>query len=108
MNNFHDDSAFFPNKTNADDTLIVLLHGGPGLSHEYLLPLSTKLSHLGTAATYQQGFSQMDSNDWSISKLTDELDLFIKKHKKRHLILAAHSFGSVIAINYASKFNTVS
>ncbi len=53
------------------------------------------------------GFSDSHSNAWTVEKLTSELYQLLQSQKKKHAILVADSFRSVVAINYASKFNFV-
>lgn len=101
----NNESPTFILKDNNKDTLIILLHGGPGLSCGYFDSLINRLSINYDLFSYDQGTQLSEKpQNWSISNLVIELHTIIKKYSNRKIYLLAHSFGSVIAINYALKY----
>lgn len=94
---------------NSDSSkpVIVFVHGGPGLSHHYFLPLMESLSAVAICLSYDQGTQlKILPATWSIRSLVEELNFVIEENfKGKEVILFAHSFGSVIALEYACKFN---
>ncbi|MDX1315473.1 MAG: alpha/beta fold hydrolase [Eudoraea sp.] len=87
------------------DTLVVL-HGGPGLSHKYLKPqLDSLLSPNFTLLYYDQrgsGWSEGVEDTLKLNMRTYVSDLEqIRKHfRLSQLNLMGHSFGGLLAMNY--------
>ncbi|MCX5741389.1 MAG: alpha/beta fold hydrolase [Proteobacteria bacterium] len=89
--------------------LIVLLHGGPGVSHEYMLPLETLVDDGYAVATYdQRGVGRTsaprDPNDQDVLDLAHDLEAFRETLHVDKIDLVAHSFGGVIAMAYADAY----
>ena len=97
------------NITGIGDTLIVL-HGGPGLSHQYLLPqLDSLLSNDFTLVFYDQRGSGWSEGETDTSAL--KMDTFVEDLEalRIHLGLSkvnllGHSFGGLLAMYYAVKY----
>lgn len=94
------------------ETPLVVLHGGPGACHEYLLPL-TDLAPSTTLIFYDQignGRSTHlpdkagDEAFWSIDLFKDELDnlLLHLGLKDRPIDVYGHSWGGMLAAEWAS------
>lgn len=88
---------------------IVVLHGGPGLFHNYLVKNFEKLAEKYQIIFYDQrgcGKTAFPSDTTSITIENYVSDLeAIRVHLKIEKInLAGHSWGAILAINYAKQF----
>ena len=86
---------------------LVAIHGGPGGSHDYLLPL-TKLSEERTIILYDQldcGESDRpnDPRNWTIDRFVAEVDAVREALELETCILLGHSWGGLIAVEYAAR-----
>ena len=88
------------------DTLVIL-HGGPGFSHQYLKPqLDTLLSTHFTLLYYDQrgsGWSdgQNDTLNLKIENFVEDLEQIRTYFKLNKLNLLGHSFGGLLGMHYA-------
>lgn len=88
---------------------LLLLHGGPGLNHEYLEPLDEWLPELGVEYYhYDQlgsyGSDQPDAPElWTIERFTDEVEQVrvALGLDDDNFVLFGHSWGGLLAIEYA-------
>jgi proline iminopeptidase len=91
-------------------TKVLLLHGGPGFSHEYLECFEDFLPQAGIEMVYydQLGCGNSDHpNDdslWTIARYTDEVEAVRKELGLENFILYGHSWGGMLAIEYALKY----
>ncbi|MBT8310680.1 MAG: alpha/beta fold hydrolase [Flavobacteriaceae bacterium] len=91
------------------DTLVVL-HGGPGLSHKYLKPqLDSLLSSNFTLLYYDQrgsGWSEgtKDTLKLNMQTFISDLDEIRRHFKLSELNLVGHSFGGLLAMHYGITF----
>lgn len=91
------------------DTLIVL-HGGPGLSHRYLKPqLDSLLSENFTLLYYDQRGSgwtegEKDTTQLTITAFVHDLEHFRKHFGLEQVNLLGHSFGGLLAMHYAISY----
>ncbi|MCB1051776.1 MAG: alpha/beta hydrolase [Acidobacteria bacterium] len=85
---------------------IILLHGGPGLSHDYFLPAFETLAKTHQVIFFDQRLSGASSVDVEADQIT--MDAFVAdingiadhfKLEKFHLL--GHSYGGLIAMFYA-------
>jgi proline iminopeptidase len=86
---------------------LIAIHGGPGGSHEYLLPL-TKLSEERTIILYDQldcGGSDKpgDPANWTVDRFVAELDALRAALEIDRCIVLGHSWGGLIAVEYAAR-----
>ncbi|MBL4668763.1 MAG: alpha/beta fold hydrolase [Flavobacteriales bacterium] len=86
-----------------------MLHGGPGLFHNYLVPHFQELAKEYQIIFYDQrgcGKTDFPKDTSSINILTYVEDLeAIRNHLKiEKLNLIGHSWGSLLAINYTKKY----
>jgi proline-specific peptidase len=86
---------------------LIAIHGGPGGSHDYLLPL-TRLSEERTVILYDQldcGESDKpnDPRNWTIDRFVAEVDALRKALELDRWILLGHSWGGLIAVEYAAR-----
>ncbi len=89
---------------------VLLLHGGPGFSHEYLECFEDFLPRAGIEMIYydQLGCGNSDHpNDdrlWSIARYTEEVEAVRKGLGLERFVLYGHSWGGMLAIEYALKY----
>jgi proline iminopeptidase len=86
---------------------LIAIHGGPGGSHDYLLPL-TRLSEERTVILYDQldcGDSDKpgDPRNWEVERFVAEVDTLRKALEIDRCILLGHSWGGLIAVEYAAR-----
>lgn len=85
---------------------IIVIHGGPGLSHDYLLPQMAKLAETNLVIFYDQrgcGLSTGEINPESIQIETfindlEEIRKFLRYDK---ITILGHSWGGFLAMRYA-------
>jgi proline iminopeptidase len=87
-----------------DASKLLLLHGGPGADHAYLLPQMLHLARLYNVILYDQrggGKSKTDSNaPVTIETHVADLDAVVKEFELGSPSIVAYSFGSMIALFY--------
>lgn len=93
-------------RTLGKGTPIIVIHGGPGLSQNYLLPQLYRLAEKYFVIFYDQrgcGESKGDFNADTINIQTyiNDLDAIIKAFKLDKAALLGHSWGGLLAMQYA-------
>jgi proline iminopeptidase len=88
---------------------IVCLHGGPGATHDYLLPLRDLAEHGHRVVFYDQlgcGSSELPKNYalFTIERGVDELEAFRREMKLGTVHLMGSSYGGMLALAYALKY----
>jgi proline iminopeptidase len=88
---------------------IIVLHGGPGLFHNYLTPHFEKLAEKYQIIFYdQRGCGKTDfpkdTTSINVDQYVEDLEAIRNHLKIEKLILAGHSFGAILAINYGKKY----
>ncbi|HWA90675.1 MAG TPA: proline iminopeptidase-family hydrolase [Rhizomicrobium sp.] len=89
---------------------VLLLHGGPGFSHDYLECFEDFLPAAGIEMYhYDQlgcGLSDHPNDDrlWTVARYTDEVEAVRKGLGLENFILYGHSWGGILAIEYALKY----
>ncbi len=111
-----DNTRFYYKTVGSGDTLVVL-HGGPGLSHKYLKPqLDSLLSSSFTLLYYDQRGSGWSGGVEDTLKLNmrtyvSDLDQIRDQFKISKLNLMGHSFGGLLGmyygINYPEHLNSL-
>ncbi|NGX35731.1 MAG: Proline iminopeptidase [Candidatus Anoxychlamydiales bacterium] len=86
-------------------TPLLIVHGGPGMAHNYLLSLS-QLAHDRPVIFYDQlgcGRSEKpnDNSLWNLSRFTQELKCVIEQLHLKEIHLLGHSWGGTIVSEYA-------
>ena len=83
---------------------LVLLHGGPGLGHDYLLPLAALAQDREIIFFDQLGCGRSDiptdPSAYTIAKFATRLDALRAALKLDRIALYGHSWGGVLAIEY--------
>jgi proline iminopeptidase len=88
---------------------VLLLHGGPGFSHEYLEAFESFLPPAGIEMYYydQLGCNNSDQPDdtslWTIDRYCEEVEEVRRGLGLEHFVLYGHSWGGILAIEYALK-----
>ena len=88
---------------------IVCLHGGPGACHNYLLPLADLAKYGFRVIFYDQlgcGKSELPKNYalFSVERGVEELEAFRKTMKLGRMHLMGSSYGGMLALSYALKY----
>jgi proline iminopeptidase len=89
---------------------VLLLHGGPGFTHDYLACFERFLPPAGIEFYFydQLGCGNSDHpNDdklWTIARYVEEVETVRKALGLDHFILYGHSWGGMLAIEYALKY----
>ena len=85
-------------------TPLLLLHGGPGAAHYYLLPLAALADERPVIFYDQLGCGQSDSPQdtsiYTIQRSVDEVDAVRRELGLEEIILYGHSWGAMLAIEY--------
>ncbi|MFN3235208.1 MAG: proline iminopeptidase-family hydrolase [Gammaproteobacteria bacterium] len=95
----------FYTKENKEKPPLLVIHGGPGVPHDYLLSLS-QLAILQPIIFYDQlgcGASEHPENDtlWKIERFVEEVQILCTSLKIKKLHIYGHSFGAAVGLEYA-------
>ena len=97
-------------KIGAGGIKVLLLHGGPGVSHEYLEAMESFLPQAGIEMYYydQLGCNNSDRPDdaslWTLARYTEEVEEVRRALGLEHFVLYGHSWGGILAIEYALNY----
>ena len=88
---------------------VLLLHGGPGFTHEYLEPLAESLSAAGIEVYLYDQLGSYDSDQpdepdlWQIERFVDEVEQVRTALGlgPDNFVLYGHSWGGILAMEYA-------
>jgi proline iminopeptidase len=89
---------------------VLVLHGGPGLSHEYLEALESFLPPAGIQMYYydQLGCNNsdqpQDASLWTLERYVEEVEAVRAGLGLDQFVLYGHSWGGILAIDYALKY----
>ena len=97
---------------NNPDMKLLLLHGGPGATHEYFKILDQYLPQENIEYYYYDQFGSFNSDpsnnpaDWTIDRFVDEVETVRKKLglTPSNFYLLGHSWGGLLAMEYALKY----
>jgi proline iminopeptidase len=93
---------------------VLLLHGGPGQTHEYFEIFSRFLTSAGITIYYYDQFGSYfsqtptagqlnDTSIWKISRYVDEVEQVRKGLRLNKLFVYGHSYGALLALAYTYK-----
>ena len=90
---------------NSSKAPLLVLHGGPGSAHNYLLSLAKLAEYDRQVIFYDQlGCGESDKSDdnslWTINNFVEELQTVRKELKLAKIHLLGHSWGGMLAIEY--------
>ena len=93
---------------DGDALPVLLLHGGPGAAHDYMLPLAERLSEHRPAIVYDQlGCGRADRPDdtslWTVDRSVTELDQVRAALGLDRCHLLGQSWGGWLAIDYMAR-----
>ncbi|WP_432383505.1 proline iminopeptidase-family hydrolase [Duganella sp. P38] len=94
-------------KIGSGPVKVLLLHGGPGFTHEYLEAMESFLPQAGIEMYYydQLGCGNSDQPDdaalWTLPRYLEELEEVRKGLGLDNFVLYGHSWGGVLGIEYA-------
>jgi proline iminopeptidase len=97
-------------RLGSGSTKVLLLHGGPGFSHEYLEAMESFLPDAGIEMYYydQLGCNNSDQPDdpslWTLARYTEEVEEVRRGLGLDHFVLYGHSWGGILAIEYALNY----
>lgn len=99
------DSTLFCRVFGQGDPIIVI-HGGPGLSQDYLLPLMARLAKNHQVIFYDQrccgaSTGKIDSQSIQIQTYLDDLESIRKHFGYKKFSVLGHSWGGFLAMQYA-------
>lgn len=104
-----DDGQLFFQKFGSGDPIIVL-HGGPGMDQGYLLPQMLELAKDHEVIFYDQRGSgksldtEISPQYINLERFTKDLEQFRLGLELKKFVLIGHSWGSKLAMNYATKY----
>lgn len=92
-------------KTMGRGSPLIVLHGGPGFSHDHLLPLS-KLARDNFLIFYDQrgggkSTGEITPETINLGTFIDDLDAIRKAYKLDKIAILGHSWGGLLAMHYA-------
>jgi len=87
-------------------TAVMILHGGPGLDHSYLLPQMTQLVDPYELILFDQrgcgrSTASVDSSAMNLESLTEDIDAVRAAYNLEKVNLMGHSWGGLLAMYYA-------
>jgi L-proline amide hydrolase len=94
---------------NSPEPPLLILHGGPGSAHNYLLGLSELARTKRQVIFYDQlggGLSDHPKEgevEWGFNIFIDELNAIREHLKLKHISLLGHSWGGMLAAEYMSR-----
>jgi proline iminopeptidase len=84
---------------------LLILHGGPGFPHDYLRPLEDLAADRPVIFYDQLGCGRSDRPDnldfWTVDHFVEELSLIRKELNLDTIHLLGHSWGTMLAVDYA-------
>jgi proline iminopeptidase len=87
------------------DEVVIVVHGGAGLPHEYFHPMLYNLSRYTKLVFFDRRADMLSATSGhgmaSVSELSDDVDALRKTLGLEKVTLLGHSFGATIALNYA-------
>lgn len=89
---------------------VLLLHGGPGISHEYLEAMESFLPQAGIEMYYydQLGCNNSDVPDdpslWNVERYVQEVEEVRRGLQLEQFVLYGHSCGGLFAMEYALRY----
>jgi proline iminopeptidase len=90
---------------NAEATPLLCLHGGPGFTHYYLEPLEALADRRRVIFYDQLGCGRSDRPEdarlWTVERAVAELGILRRALAQGPIHLLGHSWGSMLAVDYA-------
>ena len=87
------------------DEVVIVVHGGAGIPHEYFHPMLSNLSRYATLVYFDRRADMLSTKSnhgmASIEEMSDDIDALRKALGFERVTLLGHSFGANIVLNYA-------
>lgn len=85
---------------------LIVIHGGPGLSQDYLLPEMGRLAETHLVVFYDQrgcgqSIGEITQETVSLNSYVDDLEMLRKQLGFEKIAVLGHSWGGFLAMNYA-------
>lgn len=100
----------FTQKAGSGPIHLLVLHGGPGNSHEYFENFPENLKQLGVTVFYYDQLGSYfsdnpnDASIWNISRFVEEIEEVRKGLELDNFYLLGHSWGGMLAELYSAKY----
>jgi proline iminopeptidase len=93
-------------KIIGDGTPILVLHGGPGLTHDYLFPQMASLAKTHRVIFYDQrgcgrSTGEITSDSIQLNTYLNDIEAIRKALGYKKMTILGHSWGGFLAMNYA-------
>lgn len=103
-----DDARLYYEVVGSGDPIVVV-HGGPGLDHEYLQPGLDALATRNTLVYYDQrgtgrSLANLDATTIDFDAFVADIDALRQALGFERVSVLGHSFGALIAIDYARRY----
>jgi proline iminopeptidase len=101
------DHNFFYERVGYGPENVIVVHGGPGLPHNYLLPALQGLAPFATLWMYDargHGLSEHNRPDepYTMQQLADDIGAFAEAMGLPNYTVLGHSFGGMVALRHAA------
>jgi proline iminopeptidase len=87
------------------DDVVIVVHGGAGLPHDYFHPMLSNLSRYAKLVYFDRRADMLSSRSGhgmaSVAEMADDVDALREALGVDRVTLLGHSFGATIALNYA-------
>lgn len=102
------DKNIFYERVGYGEENIIVVHGGPGLPHNYLLPALQNLGQHATLWFYDargHGLSEQNrpNEPYQLEQLVDDLEGFASAAGLLNYSVLGHSFGGMVALHFAAR-----
>ncbi len=88
--------------------VVIVLHGGPGLPHEYYHPMLSNLSRYARLVYFDRRADMSSQPDKrgpaTVAEMADDVEALRQALGVDRVTLLGHSFGTAIALNYALRY----
>ncbi|MEN3334520.1 MAG: proline iminopeptidase [Blastocatellia bacterium] len=89
--------------------VVIVLHGGPGLPHEYYHPMLSNLSRYAKVVYFDRRADMSSQREphrgVSVAEMADDVEALRQALGADRVTLLGHSFGATIALNYALRYS---
>ena len=90
------------------DDVVIVVHGGAGLPHDYFHPMLSNLSRYAKLVYFDRRADMQSSRSGhgmaSVAEMADDVDALRLALGVDRVTLLGHSFGATIALNYALRY----
>jgi len=88
--------------------VVIVLHGGPGLPHEYYHPMLSNLSRYAKVVYFDRRADMASQREphrpVSVAEMADDVEALRQALGVQRVTLLGHSFGATIALDYALRY----